>query len=318
MLLVSLHQLDGGIEDPRLARAAAELEAMRDQLRGIEHGLQEANDLGDTTAFDCVKTGHLGIAHQVESAEQWSALLTDAVGSDEPERAARLLDRIVEAHREVDRRAAQLATCRLDVAPPEPPINRSWFGCADLPPDATNPAWSACERRRTSIASFGLGGFLLAAPVASLVTLGVRSGSLTDWAGLALESAAGGLIGALAAFAVSGAIALAVTQALDPEKVGPVGPALGLCTALGVGAGAITGMWLDHPTSGRAAPVAAAVSYVVLAGVSALLIALHDHFGIAGTSEESLAEKSFFVAPALMAISAMVTVPAAWSLFARH
>jgi len=76
----------------------------------------------------------------------------------------------------------------------------------------------------------------------------------------------------------------------------------------------------ERPDAGNAAIIAGAVSYVVVAALSALLVALHDHFGVAATDDEeaSVAEKSFAVAPALMAISSIFTVPAAWSIYARR
>ncbi len=308
----------GALEPPELVEAQAALDAMRDILRAVEHGLQEANALGDTRAFNCVETGHLALVHQVESAEQWHVLLKDAIAQGDAPLAERQLKRIADARREVQRRAAELSTCKLAVEPPAPVVNRTWFGCSDAPSSAENPAWRRCETRRSSVLTFGLEGLLAAIPVGSLIAVSQSGVSLEGYGGLALESAAGGLIGGLALFTLSGAIALAVTQGLSSEGSSRVAPIVGTFTALGIGAGSVIGMWLDRPEAGAGAIVASVVGYAVIAALSAVLIAVHDHFSVAAGDEPSLAEQTFGAAPALMAVSGMLTVPAMWSLFARR
>ncbi|MBL8955679.1 MAG: hypothetical protein JNK82_33200 [Myxococcaceae bacterium] len=309
---------DGGVLDERLVEAQAAIDAMRDVLRAVEHGLQEANALGDTRAFNCVKTGHLALQHQVESAEQWQVLLRDAVGQGDDALAARQLDRIGDSKLEVQRRAAELATCKLAVEPPAPVVNRTWFGCHDAPSSAENPAWRRCEKRRTSVATFGLEGLLVAIPVASLVAVNQRGVDLAEYGGLALESGAGGLVGGLALFAVSGALALAVTQGLASENAGRAAPIVGAFTMLGIGAGSVAGMAIARPVAGAGSVLASIAGYAVIAAISTLLIIVHDHFAVAPGDEAVLAEQTFGVAPALMAVAGLLTVPAMWSLFARE
>jgi len=319
LLLHQTADVDAGTPVPaELVEAQAAIDSMRDVLRAVEHGLQEASALGDTRAFNCVKTGHLALTHQVESAEQWNVLLKDAVAQQDAALAERQLKRIADAQREVQRRAAELATCKLSVEPPAPVVNRTWFGCHDAPSTAENPAWRRCEKRRTSALTFGLEGLLVAAPLASLAAVNQRGVSLEVYGGLALESAAGGLIGGLALFTVSGALALALTQGFGSESLGRAGPIVGVATALGVGTGAVIGMWLDHPEAGAGAIAAAIAGYAVIAAISAVLIAVYDHFSVAPGDEPTLAEQTFGVAPALMAVSGMLTVPAMWSLFANR
>lgn len=322
LALLLLSQADAGappLEAPEIAEARASLELMRNLLRAVEHGMQEATDLGDRAAFDCVKSGHLAISSRVDSAEQWNQMLPDTVAAQDPEQLARLLRHIADAQRDVVKRASDLASCKLSVAtPPTPALNRSWFGCSGEPPTSEGIAWRGCEQRWTSAVTFGLEGLLLAAPLASLIAVSRRDGALEGFPGLMLESSAGGLIGGLALFAASGAVALAITAGMSDARAGRVWPFVGVLTALGTAAGALTWMSLARPNAGLAAPISAAAGFLLTSAISAVLMVVYDHFGFAtGANEPTLAEKSFGVAPVLMAVSSMVVMPAAWSLFTR-
>lgn len=310
---------DAGVEHPALAEAREALTSMRNLLRAVEHGLQEANDLGDRAASECVKNGQLAIAHRVESAEQWGAMLPGAVADGDADQVSRLLRHITDTQRDVQRKASDLASCRLKLEPRVPVSNRSWFGCEGTPPDATNPSWRSCENTRSSVVTFGLEGLLVAVPVAGVLAVTQRGAAFESLGGLTLESGAGGLLGGLALFTVSGAVALAVTSNMPEGSARRALPWVGLFTAVGVGAGSITGMLLERPGAGIAAPISAAVGWAVVVGLSALLTAVHEHFGVTATGDDSpFAEKTFVAAPVLMILSALVTMPAAWSLFAKQ
>lgn len=319
-IVVVLAQADAGVSlelDTTVAESRQALESMRNLLRAAEHGLQEANDLGDRAAFDCVKNGQVAIAHRIESAEQWHVMLEGAVRDGDPAQARRLLAHVTDTQREVQKKAMDLASCRLKLEPELPVRNRSWFFCEGRPPDATDPVWRSCESTRTSVAAFSAGGALIAVPIGSVLAVSQRGG-LDQYGGLVLEAGAGGLIGGLALFTVSGAIALAITSGMPDGSAKKAVPYVGALTALGTGAGAIVGMMLERPNAGVGAPIAAGVGWAVVVGISAFLTAVLDHFDVVTSGEEqTLAQKVFVAAPALMLLSALFTMPAAWSLFSR-
>jgi hypothetical protein len=303
--------------DPEaLTNARHTVQGMRDQLRAVEHGLEEASSLHDPRAFECLKNGQLTLAHHVESAEEWTVLLEQALADGDTELAQRLQERIADSEHTVQRRVLELSNCKLTIEPTPPQPNRTWFGCNDAPAAATNPAWRRCERGRTSAATFGLEALLIILPAIAAGIATSRNVSLQDYGDLALGSLAGGAVGGLGVLALGGTFVLALGS---EQHSGRNGAVLGAVTAVGAGAGALVGMWFERPQSKGVAAVSAGVSYIVVGAVSALLFAMLDHFAVASAEEPAtLAESTYGFAPALMALSAAVVLPAMWASSMRR
>jgi hypothetical protein len=306
----------GDAPSDALAQSRRSLQLMRDQLRAVEHGLEEASSLHDPRAYECLKSGQLALAHYVESAEEWTVLLEQAIPDGDAELVTRLQGRVADAERSVQRRTLELSNCKLTIEPAPPTPNRTWFACSDAPAISTNPAWRGCERVRGSAVTFGLEGLLLAVPIVAVGVASTRNVTAQDYGELMLGSLAGGAIGGIAMLALSGTFALALGQ---EKNFGRNGAIVGALTGVAAGAGAMVGMWLERPQSRGVAAVSASIAYGIIGGLSALLFAVLDHFSVsAGDVPGTLAVSTYGFAPALMAISAIVTLPAAWAATMRR